>query len=55
VDVWESEEAFKVFAEQRLMPVVKGDIGIDGEPEVRFSKAHRVFDAQHAEARGEMR
>ena len=26
VDVWESEEAFNAFAEQRLMPVVKGDV-----------------------------
>jgi hypothetical protein len=51
VDVWESEEAFNTFAEQRLMPVVKGDVGIEGEPKVKFSPAHRVFDAQHAEAR----
>ena len=51
VDVWESEEAFNAFAEQRLMPVVKGQIGIQGDPEVTFSSAHRVFDAQHGDAR----
>jgi hypothetical protein len=51
VDVWEAEAAFNAFAEQRLMPVVKGVVGIEGEPEVTFSKAHRVFDALHSEAR----
>jgi hypothetical protein len=51
VDVWESEEAFNKFAEQRLMPVVKGEVGIEGEPKVKLTKAHRVFDAQHGEAR----
>jgi hypothetical protein len=48
VDVWESEEAFNAFAEQRLMPVVKGDVGIEGEPQVTFSAAHRIFDARQA-------
>ena len=51
VDVWESEDAFNAFAEQRLMPVVKGEVGIEGDPEVTFSNAHRIFDAQHGEAR----
>jgi heme-degrading monooxygenase HmoA len=51
VDVWESEAAFNAFAEQRLMPVVKGEIGIEGDPQVTFSQAHRIFDAQHNEAR----
>jgi hypothetical protein len=51
IDVWESEEKFNAFAEQRLMPVVKGDVGIEGEPEVKFSRAHRVFDAMHKETR----
>jgi hypothetical protein len=51
VDVWESEDAFNKFAEERLMPVVKGELGVEGEPQVRFSRAHRIFDAQHNEAR----
>jgi hypothetical protein len=51
LDVWESEEAFNAFAEQRLMPVVKGEVVIEGEPQMKFSTAHRVFDAQHGEAR----
>ncbi len=33
------------------MPVVKGEVGIEGDPEVTFSNAHRIFDAQHGEAR----
>jgi hypothetical protein len=51
IDVWESEQAFNNFAEQRLMPVVKGELGFPGEPQVEFSQAHRVFDAAHGEAR----
>ena len=49
VDVWESQAAFETFAEQRLMPVVKGEIGIPGEPNVTFSDAHRWFDAVHGD------
>jgi hypothetical protein len=51
VDVWESEDAFNKFAEQRLMPVVKGELDTPGEPTVKFSKAHRFFDALHRHAR----
>jgi len=51
VDVWESEEAFNKFAEERLMPAVKGQLGIPGEPKVKFSRAHRMFDALHGHAR----
>jgi hypothetical protein len=49
VDVWDSEAAFGAFAEQRLMPVVKGDVGIEGEPQITFSTAHRAFDARHGD------
>ena len=42
VDVWESEAAFDRFAEERLMPVVKGELNFP---------AHRIFDALHDEAR----
>lgn len=34
-EVWESEEAFRRFAAQRLIPVVQR-IGIAGEPRVTF-------------------
>jgi len=50
VDVWESEDAWNKFVEHRLMPVVKGDMGLPGEPKVKLSKAHRVFDALHKHA-----
>src|SRR5713101_4792743 len=50
-DVWESEDAFNAFAERRLMPVVKGELGLPGEPNVEFFPAHRIFDAMHGEAR----
>jgi hypothetical protein len=51
VDVWESQGAFEAFAHDRLMPVVQGELGLPGEPAVRFAPVHRVFDA----ARGEVR
>jgi hypothetical protein len=40
VDVWESQQAFERFATERLMPVVKGDMQIPGEPQVRFAELH---------------
>jgi hypothetical protein len=50
LDVWESQAAFETFAEQRLMPVVKGELGLPGEPQVTFSQAHRWFDAMHGDS-----
>jgi hypothetical protein len=44
VDLWESEEDFQRFADNRLNPGI-AQIGIDGEPKVTFAPAHRVFDA----------
>ncbi len=51
LDVWESQAEFETFAEERLMPVLKGELGFPGDPDVQFSPAHRIFDAQHGEAR----
>jgi hypothetical protein len=51
LDVWESEDAFNTLAEQRFVPVVKGELGIEGEPQVTFSPEHRGFGAQRNEAR----
>ena len=42
-DVWESEEQFHRFVEERLMPVVQ-EIGIQGEPEVRFYPVQAIFN-----------
>ena len=43
VDVWDTAEAFETFVQERLMPVVKGELGIPGEPRVRIFPAHRQF------------
>ena len=41
-DVWESEQAFNRFMEQRLAPVIQ-ELGIPGQPEVTFYPLHGVF------------
>jgi hypothetical protein len=43
VDVCETVEDFRRFADERLMPVAKGELGFEGEPEVTFHEAHAVF------------
>ena len=42
LDVWESQEAFERFAQERLMPGVQ-KVGISGQPKVEFHEAHSVF------------
>jgi hypothetical protein len=42
LDVWESEQAFNDFMEQRLAPAIQ-EIGIEGEPDVKFYPLHGVF------------
>ena len=42
VDVWESEEAFGRFGEERLGPAM-AKVGVTAEPEVTFHPAHEVF------------
>ena len=42
-DGWDSPEHFQRFAEERLMPVVQ-EIGIEGEPEVRFYPVQAIFN-----------
>jgi hypothetical protein len=49
VDVWQSEQHFNTFVEQRLMPVVKGELNFPGDPKVNISPAHRWFDAIHGD------
>jgi hypothetical protein len=41
-DVWESEQAFNTFFEQRLQPAI-AEIGIEGQPDVKFFPLHGVF------------
>jgi hypothetical protein len=45
VDVWESEEDFQSFAENRLMPGIE-PLGIEGEPKVTFTPAQAIFNPQ---------
>lgn len=42
LDVWESEQAFNDFMQLRLAPAIQ-EIGIQGQPEVRFYPLHGVF------------
>jgi hypothetical protein len=42
VDVWESEEQFQTFVNERLMPGVQ-ELGIPGEPRVEILPAHSLF------------
>jgi hypothetical protein len=41
-DVWDSEQSFNSFMEQRLQPAIQ-EIGIQGQPEVTFVPVHGVF------------
>ena len=45
-DIWESADHFQRFAEERLMPVVKGEMNLPGEPEVTLCEVHRMFAAK---------
>jgi hypothetical protein len=51
MDVWDSADAFNTFVQTRLMPVVKGELNLPGEPKVEISPAYRVFDAKSTEVR----
>jgi hypothetical protein len=42
-NVWDTVENFQCFAEQRLLPVVKGELGFEGQPEITVHQAHAVF------------
>ena len=42
-DVWESEDQFNRFVEERLMPGVQ-QVGIQGQPEVEFFPVQRIFN-----------
>jgi hypothetical protein len=49
VDVWESDEDWNNFLEQRLGPGL-AQVGLQGEPSVEISEVHRYLDT--AVARG---
>jgi hypothetical protein len=50
IDVWESEQAWNEFMNERLGPVL-AELGIDSRPDVRFHEAHRYFNTESAQAR----
>ena len=41
-DVWESEQAFNDFLQQRLTPAIQ-EVGIQGQPDVKFFPLHGVY------------
>jgi hypothetical protein len=43
-DVWQSGEDFDRFVNDRLMPVVAGEMGITSQPKVTVTPAHSVFE-----------
>jgi hypothetical protein len=47
VDAWEAAEVFRRFARERLMPVVAGELGFAGEPELIIDTAYAVFMPTH--------
>jgi hypothetical protein len=42
LDVWDSEESFRAFMDERLGPAVE-EIGIEGEPNIGFYPMHACF------------
>ncbi|MFZ3498616.1 hypothetical protein ACODT5_36220 [Streptomyces sp. 5.8] len=42
-DVWESEDHFTRFIADRITPVIKGELGVQGDPQVAISPLHRRF------------
>ena len=43
LDVWETAELFDTFVNERLMPVIAGEMGIASEPNVTITPAHASF------------
>ena len=43
-DIWQTEQAFNGFFEQRMLPVVQ-ELEIEGEPEIRLVPLHNLFAA----------
>ncbi len=42
LDIWDSEQAFNAFFEQRVRPAV-AEVGIEGQPDVKFYPTHGIF------------
>src|SRR5436853_6368258 len=48
-DIWNSEEAFNRFTQNRILPAIEG-LGIQGPPEVSFRPAYDTFILERATA-----
>jgi hypothetical protein len=42
VDVWESREVFQAYAQEHMGPIAR-EVGIEGEPEMRFYDVHNYL------------
>ena len=49
VDVWESEQDWQTFFDERLAPNFAA-AGVTGKPDAQFHKAHRYFNTQAGRA-----
>ncbi|QGZ49446.1 MULTISPECIES: hypothetical protein [Streptomyces] len=45
LDVWEPERQFNQFIADRIGPVVKGELGVESDPQVTISTLRRRFVA----------
>ncbi|GGS34651.1 hypothetical protein [Streptomyces nojiriensis] len=45
MDIWESQDHFNRFIEARIAPVLKGELGVQSDPEPKFYPLHRRFVA----------
>jgi hypothetical protein len=43
-EIWQTEQAFNSFLENRLLPVVS-ELGIGGEPHIRLDPLHNLYAA----------
>jgi hypothetical protein len=43
-DIWQTEQAFTSYLEQRMLPAVS-ELGISGEPEIRVVPLHNLYAA----------
>jgi hypothetical protein len=43
-DVWQTEQAFTSYLEQRVLPAVS-ELGISGEPDIRIVPLHNLYAA----------
>ncbi len=45
MDVWDSQEQFERFLQDRLMPAIQ-QVGVEGQPDIAWFDAHAVYNPQ---------